>query len=157
MNHTVLALLIAAGLGVSAIGGAFAADHGHASHGAAQSEPTLDHGRQWPTDGALRHGMSEIRDLMADAAPRIHDGRFDAAEFSRLANGISARIEYVTANCKLPPEADAQLHLVLARIMDGVEHMKTERKAQDGVVMVIDAISSYGRFFAHPGWQSPSH
>lgn len=160
MNMPIPALLIAAILGIATVGGAVAAAESHdshASHGAGHSELTLDHGRPWPTDGALRHGMTEIRTLMADALPQIHAGRFATTDYTRLAGGISDRIEHLAANCQLPPDADAQLHLVLARIIDGTERMKDARKAQDGAVAIIGAMDSYGRYFSHPGWQPLSH
>lgn len=149
----VLLAIAAIGFGAEA---AVAADNAH-SHGAGSSELVLNNGAKWPTDGALRHGMSEIRTLVADALPKVHSGRFLASDYQRLAHGILGQIENITANCKLPQEIDAQLHLVLARVIDGAEHIKSGKAPVDGVVTVIGGIDAYGKHFDHPGWQPLEH
>lgn len=137
-------------------GGAFAAGDTH-SHGAGHEEPTLDHGRKWPTDGAVRHGMSEIRSVIAEALPQAHSGRLDAAGFARAADRVSAEIEAITTNCKLPAEIDAQLHLVLADIIDGADLMKKASKPVDGVVKILGGLDAYEKHFDHPGWKPFEH
>ena len=134
---------------------AVAADS-HAGHHSAQSEPVLNHGEKWQTDAPLRKGMAEIRNLMGKSLLKIHAGRLDRAEYAKLSDGISAQVDYLTANCKLAPEADAQLHLVLAQIIDGAAAMKTDHP-QDGAAQVVDGLGVYGRLFDHPGWQPLAH
>lgn len=151
----VYALLAALTVGLSA-GGAFAAGDVH-SHGAGDGELTLDHGRKWPTDGALRHGMSEIQAVIAEALPQAHSGRLDAAGYARVADQVSAQIESITANCKLPAEVDAQLHLVLAEIIDGAAHMRKGEEPVDGVVKILGGMDAYGKHFDHPGWKPLKH
>ncbi len=155
MKKTAYALLAALTIGLSA-GGAFAAGDVH-SHGAGHGELTLDHGRKWPTDGGLRHGMSEIREVIAEALPQAHSGRLDPAGYGRVADRVSAQIEYITANCKLPAEVDAQLHLVLAEIIDGADHMRKGRDPVDGMVKVLGGLDAYGKYFDHPGWKLLKH
>lgn len=138
-------------------GGVAAETGGHDSHGAAHSELVLNNGRQWPTDTVLRSGMTEIRALMAKALPKIHADSLPPSDYARLANDISNQIHTVTAGCKLPADADAQLHLVLARIIDGTEHMTLDGKRQDGAMTVMAALETYGRYFAHPGWHPLAH
>lgn len=155
MNTIPLVLLAFAAIGLGAEVAVAAGDaHSHAS---TTSELTLNDGAKWPTDGALRHGMSEIRTLVADALPKVHSGRFLAADYRRLADGLLGQIESIAANCKLPPEVDAQLHLVLARIIDGAEHIKAGKAPMDGVVAVMGGIDAYGKHFDHPGWQPLDH
>ncbi|MEW5727618.1 MAG: hypothetical protein AB1918_07310 [Pseudomonadota bacterium] len=148
-----LLAVTAIGLGAEA---AVAAGDAH-SHAASTSELMLNNGAKWPTDGALRHGMSEIRALVADALPKVHAGRFLATDYQRLADSVLGQIEGIAANCKLPPEVDAQLHLVLARIIDGAETIKTGKAPVDGVVAVMGGIDAYGEHFDHPGWQPLKH
>lgn len=155
MKKTAYALLAALVIGLTA-GGALAAGDGH-SHGASHGELTLDHGRKWPTDGALRHGMSEIRAVIAEALPKAHSGRLDAAGYVRVADRVSAQIESITANCKLPEDVDAQLHLVLAEIIDGTDHMRKGGEPVEGVVKVLGALDAYGKHFDHPGWEPLKH
>ncbi|MEW5729613.1 MAG: hypothetical protein AB1918_17415 [Pseudomonadota bacterium] len=155
MKHIPLVLLAIAAIGLGAEA-AVAAGDAH-SHGSNPSELTLNNGAKWPTDGALRHGMSEIRTLVADALPNVHSGQFLAADYERLAVGVLGQIESIAANCKLPPGVDAQLHLVLAGIIDGAEHIKAGKAPVDGVVAVMSGIDAYGKHFDHPGWQPLDH
>lgn len=152
MNRLSFALAFAAAFGLSAV--ALAANDAHSGHDAHAAEPTLNHGKKWPTDAALRQGMSEIRALVAEALPKVHRGGLDAGALSAR---IMTQVDYVTANCRLPEEADGQLHLVLARIIDGAERMKASGAAADGVVTVAGAIEAYGRTFDHPGWHPLAH
>lgn len=152
ITPAVLGLALALGLA----GGASAAGvHAHA--GEAIAGITLDHGRQWPSDAALRGGMTRLRDLMAAALPAIHAGRLPAGGFATLADQVQAQIDDVTANCKLPEEADAQLHLVLAQILDGIDLMKGEGDRAAGAVAIVRALDAYGEAFEHPGWVPLGH
>jgi hypothetical protein len=60
----------------------------------------------------------------------------------------------VTANCKLPEEADAQLHIVLAEIIEGIDVIKTGADRLRGAMRVVLALEVYGRNFDHPDWMS---
>lgn len=155
MRKTIRCLLAAAALCLSA-GGAIAAGDSH-SHGDSHGALKLDHGRKWPTDGALRHGMTEIRAVMAETLPQAHAGRLDAAGYARAADRVSAQIESIAANCKLPADVDAQLHLVLADLIDGADRMKAGAKPVDGVVKILGGLDAYGKHFDHPGWTALKH
>jgi hypothetical protein len=63
-------------------------------------------------------------------------------------------------NCKLEPKADAQLHLIIAEILEGVEAMEGKvknLKRQDGAVKVIGALENYGTYFDDPSWNPIKH
>ena len=120
-------------------------------------ELTLDHGRKWATDEALRRGMGEMRQSVAAALPKIHHDQFTAAEYERLAADIEGQIDYVTANCKLSPEADMQLHVVLGEIIDGVGQMQGGAKREKGAVKIVKALDAYGAHFDHQGWTRLDH
>lgn len=155
MRTISLVLLAIAAIGFGAEAAVAASDaHPHAAH---TSGLTLNNGATWPTDGALRHGMSEIRTLVADALPKVHSGRFLAADYERLAVAVLGQVESITANCKLPQEVDAQFHLVLAQIIDGAEHIKSGKTPVEGVMAVMGGIDAYGKHFDHPGWQPLEH
>ncbi|MEW6098304.1 MAG: hypothetical protein AB1666_03865 [Pseudomonadota bacterium] len=63
------------------------------------------------------------------------------------------------SNCKLPPEADAALHGILAQIAQGTDAMagKSKTKPRDGALKVVAALDEYGRTFDHPGWKKLHH
>ena len=64
------------------------------------------------------------------------------------------------STCKLEPKADAQLHLVIADILQGVEAMEgkaKKMKRQAGALKVAGALEKYNSYFDHPGWQPLKH
>jgi hypothetical protein len=148
-----IAGLTAFGLALAPIGVLAAEPHAHA----ATVEIRLDNGKKWPTDAALRQGMGEIRVAIADALPRIHGNAVPRAEFERLAAKVQAQVDYVTANCQLPEEADHQLHVVLEQILDGIAAMKADTGQVQGAVQIVQALELYGTHFDHAGWQPLAH
>ena len=146
--------LIALGLTL-APAGVLAAEHDHGH--AATVKIKLDHGKKWPTDEALRRGMGEIRNAMADAVPAIHRDKFSSGEFEKLAGRVQGQIDYVTANCKLPEAADHQLHVVLEQILDGIAAMKADKGRDQGAVKIVQALDLYGAHFNHAGWKKLKH
>lgn len=153
MSRNVLACVLVAALSVSAP--AWAQSHGHGS--GHLSELKLDAGAKWRTDAPLRKGMDAIRHDVAAALPDIHHGRQSADGFRGLAGKIHQSVEYMMTNCKLPPETDAQLHVVLERVLAGAEAMKDGPDRTAGAVTVVEALSAYGKHFEHPGWKPLEH
>lgn len=150
-------LIAAAGLalGLAATGVAAAGKDAH-QHGADTVKLTLDNGKKWSTDEPLRKGMGNIRTEMQASLQQIHEGKFSATKYSDLANKVSTEVGGIVAQCKLEPKADAQLHLVIADMLDGVETMQGKArnaKRQDGAVKVLAALEKYGKHFDHPNWQ----
>ena len=127
------ALVLAVALALSAP--AMAAEDAH-SHGTAAGEAklVLNHGQKWPTDAPLRQGMENIRSAVAK-------GMKDEA----LAKAVETEVAGIVQNCKLEPEADEQLHLVIAELMAGAE-------AKDPA-KVAKALNAYGEHFDHAGWK----
>lgn len=134
-----------------------ATSHDHAAGSAPVTEMVLNNGQKWQTDDALRKGMTEIRSAIADALHPIHEGRFAATDFVMLADKVQEHTDFIVANCKLPAEADLQLHFAVAQILDGVTAMKEGAGQDQGVVHVIQALNAYGEHFDHPGWVPISH
>jgi hypothetical protein len=101
--------------------------------------------------------MSEIRTAMVDALPPIHANKFSREAFDELAGRVQGQIDYVTANCKLPEEADRQLHIVLEQILDGIAVMKADKERAEGAVKIVQALELYGTHFSHTGWKPLKH
>ncbi len=125
--------------------------HTHDTAGAIQLR--LDNGKKWQTDDVLRHGMSEIRAAMSESLTPIHQNTFTSTQYDALAARIQAQIDYVVGNCKLPEEADQQLHLVLEQIIDGVAELKATTDRDQGAVKIVQALAQYGEYFDHAGWR----
>jgi hypothetical protein len=100
--------------------------------------------------------MAAINAAFAADHPAIHAGHETDAQYDALAGRIEAQIESIVANCKLPPAADASLHLVIADLMQGVSVMRggdPERTRHDGAALVHGALEAYGTYFDDPGWK----
>lgn len=130
------------------------ASHAHPAGGGSQL--TLNAGKKWQTDAPLRQGMSNVRELVQAAVPGVH-GNYTPDDYLALATGIEKELGTIITNCKLPPEVDAQAHLLLADLYAGTAIMKQEGPRQSGVVKVIGALKSYSEFFDHPGWKPVQH
>ena len=133
-----------------------AAESHHHHHGAAEpAKLQLNAGKKWATDEHLRLAMSEINQAVAKALPAIHKNQFGDSDYQALAATVSAKVGYAVEHCKLDAKADAMLHLVIADLMAGAESMegKTTNSRHDGAVLVLKALTSYGKYFQHPGWK----
>lgn len=136
-------------------------EHEHAQHqnefaAAAVTQLQLDGERKWATDAALRSGMAAIHAAFEADHPAIHAGTETDAQYEALASGIETQVNSIVANCKLPPAADANLHYVIADLLQGVSRMRgqdPERTRHDGAALVHGALIAYGRYFDDPDWK----
>ena len=124
-------------------------DHGHGT----APQLTLDHGKRWATDAPLREGMTRIRAVVEPRLEQVHAGGIDRATYSQMAGAIEAQLAYIVGNCKLEPEADAVLHVIIGGVGEGVDAMKSGAHAAQGAQQIVAALDNYGRYFEHPGWK----
>lgn len=144
---TAAATLLALGAPVQAQ----TAGHDHGS--AAPQELTLNQGRKWSTDAPLRQGMKNIRGLVASKLEAAHAGKLQPAQYRELAGKVEKEVAFIVQNCKLAPDADAQLHLVIADIGAGVDAMNGKTAGTqpvDGLLRVTHAVNQYQRHFDDP-------
>lgn len=129
--------------------------HEHDDSAAAVASLKLDGDRKWPTDASLRQGMAAIHAAFKADHPAIHAGSETNEQYAALAAKIEAQVNTIVANCKLPPEADANLHFVIADLLQGVSLMRgedPERSRHDGAARVHGALRAYPKFFDDPDW-----
>lgn len=126
--------------------------HGH-SHDHAQAavgQLKLDDGGKWATDAPLRAGMAAILSAFDADHTAIHSGTATNARYEALAGRIEAQVNSIVANCRLPAEADANLHYVIADLSQGVSLMRggdPARTRHDGAALVHGALRAYEEFF----------
>lgn len=154
-THSALATIVAA-LASALLGTvALAADtHAH-GHGAAPAKLQLDHGKKWATDAPLRRGMEAMRDAVHGAPAPLHNATAKPEAYAELGKRIETQVGRIVQECKLPPEADAQLHIVVAELVAGADAMKGAKDAKAGragLVRVDGALKSYAKYFDHPSW-----
>jgi hypothetical protein len=132
-------------------------DHAHQQGSAAAVEQLqLDGERKWPTDTALRAGMATIHAAFEADHPAIHAGQQTDAQYEALAGHIETQVNSIVANCRLPPAADANLHFVIADLLQGVSLMRgqdAQRTRHDGAALVHGALTAYGRYFDDPAFK----
>jgi hypothetical protein len=149
----IAATLVAAVFAVGAGAPAAAADpHSHAAH--APAKLALDHGKKWATDPALRRHMNEIQALVAADLGAIHAGTASPAQYQALGVSVEKKVGAIVAECKLPPAADAMLHLIVADLIAGADILQGKAAGDRavGAQKVVAAANAYGRYFDHPGW-----
>ena len=142
ISKTAIALAVALSFAGPAAYGQAAHDHGHA---AGEAKLVLNQGKKWPTDAPLREGMENIRSALGSHM-----------KYEALAAKVSTEVAGIVQNCKLEPEADAQLHLVIADIMGGVEALEGKVKGETrraGAEKIARALNAYGEHFDHAGWK----
>ena len=128
-------------------------DHGKS----APHKLELNAGKKWGTDDALRKAMSGIQTSVTQTLPAAHAGKASAADYDAFGKDVTAQVTYMVENCKLAPQADAQLHIIVADLMAGVEAAQGkhgEKKRASGVVKVAQAANAYGKHFDHAGWKA---
>ncbi len=151
--HTALAASLMAAFSLPALAAEAAHDHGTASG----AELRLNQGRKWQTDEPLRKGMSSMRAALANELKVIHANKASDAQYEALATRLTGEVAYVVQNCKLEPEADAELHKVIAEVLGGADAMQGRQPGvarRDGAVRVVKALNAYGQYFDHPGWRN---
>jgi hypothetical protein len=119
---TVAALGACSGDG-GATGAAPTAHDAHDTHavvgGASLAPPE---GKLWPTDEALRLGMSRIQGAVEQAAAGPQPLSRESA--AKLAGVIEENVAYLIENCRLAPEPDAALHALIGRMMTAAHQLK---------------------------------
>jgi hypothetical protein len=154
-----LAAVIAFVLAGAAVGGwlHFHNDHGthdHDGHGAAAL--TLNDGRRWATDAPLRAGMLGIRDAVTPVLAAHADKRLTPGAAQALAGTVQNHVNNLFANCKLPPKADATLHVILTDVLSGTAQLAAPPSSTEGANLLTRALQRYPEYFDHPGWSPTS-
>jgi hypothetical protein len=127
---------------------------GHQHPDTGHHKLSLDHGKKWETDAPLRNSMDALRLAFQAKLDDIHRGKLSSSEYAKLGNATHAEVANIVAKCKLSPDADAVLHLIIADMLAGADIMtgKAKGKPANGAHKVVAALNSYGHYFNHPGW-----
>lgn len=154
--HFLIAAVLALPLGIMAgttIAAETAHSHGHEVHGTMG----LNQGKKWETDAALRQGMGVLHQIVSVGLDSAHANALKAGDYKKMSGEIMTQFTYIVENCKLEPEADAQLHILLGNVIQGVEAIEGKvsgEQPEDGLIKMAQALNSYGAYFDHPNWQA---
>ncbi len=158
-RNRIVAAVMAAALAATLAGPALAQTAAHSHDGAQPHTLSLNQGRKWATDEHLRDGMVRIRNLVEPRLGAAHAGKLTTVQYRQLATQVETEVGTIVANCKLDPEADAMLHLLIADLGAGADAMagkNTKLRPAPGLVKVAQAVNAYGSHFEHPGF-APIH
>lgn len=131
------------------------ATHAHDAHGGVGL--SLNNGQQWETDEALRHGMLDVRAAVAMMTPAFEAGQLNKVQALQLSEAVHSSINTMIEQCKLAPEADANLHGILAQLLQGSAALEAAPLSSEGLPALREALESYGHYFNHEGWQGEEH
>jgi hypothetical protein len=95
-------------------------------------------GQRWPTAEPLRVGMSRIQIAVEHAAAEGHPLPRDSAR--RLAGVVEENVAYIVKNCRLPPEPDAALHVLIGRLMTAAGQLEAANVSPQAPVDELSAI-----------------
>lgn len=158
-GYKTCAAVAAVAFAAALAGPAMAQSAAHGHDAATPHKLSLDQGRRWSTDQALRDGMSRIRGLIEPRLDDAHGGKLSATQYRDLAAKVEVEVGTIVANCRLEPKADAMLHLVIADLLAGADAMagkNAKHSPSQGLAMVAVAVNAYGSHFDHPGFK-PLH
>lgn len=132
---------------------AAAHDHDHGDHALAGGlgALTLNDGKKWETDEPLRAGITRMHDATLVALGPYKAGTLTAEQGAALSASITKEINFLIANCKLDPKADAQLHMIIGELAAGGSAVKADPQSKDGVMRIAKALHAYLEYFNHPG------
>lgn len=125
-------------------------EHHHESN--TTTEFSLNKGKKWPTDAPLRQGMQSINEAVLTAVPAFHDNALTKPDAEKLAGLINEQVAFIIDNCKLDPEADAVLHLLISELLTGASALSVEPSSEQGLPDIVRALLAYPLYFDHPDW-----
>lgn len=145
MRTLILSVLLPVAMLCSALP-ARAQDHEHhASPPATQQAPA----QRWATDAPLREGMRGIRTAV-EALGHYEMGHMGPEQVVAQARDIQAHVRSIIANCKLPAEADAALHLIIAPLMQHAAALEADPGKRGEIPPMRQALADYARQFDDP-------
>lgn len=121
--------------------------HEHPAPAAAQATPA----QRWATDAPLRTGMAKIRTAV-DALQHYERGHMGPEQAVELATQIQQQIAYLVANCKLEPQADAALHVIIAELGASAQALKDDPSDLSVIPPMRQALQHYPRQFDDSTW-----
>jgi hypothetical protein len=129
-------------------------EHEHDDHAAAAA-PASNPPQRFETDAALREGMGRIHEAL-NALRHYEMGHMPESIAVEKVDEIKSSIDYLFANCKLPPDADAALHIILAPLLGAVQSFEKNPKDMTAVTHMREAVDDYPHRFNDPEWPLPA-
>ena len=127
-------------------------EHEHAAapaDGDAAAAPSS--GERFAVDAPLQQGMGKIR--AAVATLEHHEmGHLSDEQVVEPAAEIEAQVQFLIANCKLDAQADAALHGIIGKLLEGAKALKDKPADAAPVAPLRAALAEYPRLFDDSTW-----
>lgn len=162
-----LGMAITVALSAGPVLAAPAPQEGHAAHAQHAAAPPADAhaqhahdtaatpvppaGQRWATDAPLQDGMGRIRQAVT-ALEHYQHGHLDQTQATNATRLIDAAVQDMIANCKLAPDADAALHVLIAKFVSGADAVRSGRDVSGSIKSMQDALAQYPTQFDDPTW-----
>lgn len=121
--------------------------HRHAAH--EPSPPPAASAARYPADAALRTAMGRVRNAV-EAFEHARHGHMGAEQVRALSAHLDAQIAKVFSECRLEPQADASLHVILGTLLKGSRAMREMPDDFSPVAAMERALADYVRMFDDP-------
>lgn len=122
--------------------------HHHAAHDHAteyDAELASANGKRFATDQPLRIGMARIRTAVT-SLERLDDSH-PPAQVIEQANAIERHIDFLIANCRLDPQADAVLHGIISQLLAATGKLREAPEDAAPVAQLQAALHEYDNRF----------
>ncbi|MFN4289842.1 MAG: hypothetical protein ACK4E7_03065 [Permianibacter sp.] len=104
----------------------------HHHHDRAPEPPLkLNAGQRWETDVPLREAMMRIRQCTYSTEALQKAQGLGVTQAATLSKTIQDGIAYMVANCHLPQDADATLHMLIGRLASAAERIGQDERCAD--------------------------
>jgi hypothetical protein len=100
----------------------------------------------------LRAAMTRLQAAIDRALPASQNGALGAADAQALAQTVEREAAFMIENCRLPPQPDAALHVLIGRMLSAAAGLKKSPADAEAVPGLARVLQEYGETFDHPGW-----
>jgi hypothetical protein len=126
--------------------------HNHTHNGHTAPVLSLDDGNKWQTDAPLRKGMENINEEVMQSVTAYHNESLTKADAEKLSKNINEQVAYIVENCKLEPQADAVLHILIGDLLTAAGHLASDPLSDQGLPAIVKTLHTYPVYFEHQGW-----
>lgn len=118
--------------------------HEHPAPAAAPAQIATDSAR-WPTDAPLRSGMQRIESAISALAAA---GEGEPMRVAEAAASIESAVQQIIRDCRLPPQADADLHTVIVPLLGEAQKLRADPASRSQRLPALQsALRDYQRLF----------
>ena len=124
---------------------------GHAQSRVTQESMQAPINKRFVADASLHQGMVRVRKAV-DTLQHLEYGHLDSAQVRATSDEIQAAVDFMFANCKLEPDADAALHPLLARLLTANEALRNNPVDATPLGELRAVIARYPLVFDDSAW-----